>query len=234
MTLDQYTVNQLPLQDRPRERFINLGPEAVSNAELLAIILGSGTKGKSVIQLSQEIIAKFGSLKELAEATIEEICEIKGMGKAKAIQIKSATTLALRLSQSDSKPKCKIDNPLSAYHLLRDSLEVEKREVFVVILLDTKSYLITQQTVSIGTLSQSLVHPREVFYPAIRHKAASIIFGHNHPSGDPTPSKQDIEVTKTLVDVGSLMGIPVRDHLIIGNKKFISMRQNKIPGCGFR
>jgi len=229
---NQYTVQQMPLNERPRERLFKLGPEAVSSAELLAIILGSGTKGKSVIQLSQELLVKFESLKGLAEATIEELCEIKGMGMAKAIQIKATTTIALRLSQNDSAPKCKIDNPQSAYHLIKETLENEKREIFTVVMLDTKSHLITHQVVSIGTLSRSLIHPREVFYPAIRHKAASIILAHNHPSGDPTPSKQDVEVTKMLVDAGELMGIFVNDHLIIGQGSFISMRQNKISGCG--
>ncbi len=220
-----YSVQQMPLEERPRERLLQLGPEAVASSELLAIILGSGTRGQSVIQMAQELISKFGSLKNLAEATIQELCDIKGMGRAKAVQVKAAMTLASRLSQYDKSLKYKIDHPLRAYHLIREMLENEKRELFVVILMDTKSCLIEQQVVSVGTLSRSLVHPREVFYPAIRHKAASLLLAHNHPSGDPTPSQEDIDVTKKLVDVGKLMGIPVKDHLIVGHNQYISMRE---------
>ncbi len=230
MSNKEYSVMQLPLCERPRERLLRLGPEAVSSAELLAIILGSGTKGKSVIRLSQEIISTFGSLNNLADSTIEELCEIKGVGQAKAIQIKAALSLALRLSQSNGVAKYKIDHPLRAYNLLKESLQKEKRELFSIVLLDTKSFLINHQTVSIGTLSKSLIHPREVFYPAIRHKAASLLLVHNHPSGDPTPSKEDIEITKILVEVGNVMGIPVKDHLIIGHETYVSLRES---GQGF-
>lgn len=228
MNANDYSVKTIPLKERPRERFLELGSEAVSSSELIAIILGNGTKGKSVVHLSQELISKFETLNGLAEATIAEICEVKGMGKAKAMQIKAALTLAMRLSQTSLSAKYKIDHPLRAYNLLKDILEKEKRELFVVILLDTKSCLINHHIVSIGTLSRSLVHPREVFYPAIRHKAASLLLAHNHPSGDPTPSKEDINITKTLIEVGEMMGMPVKDHIIIGNNKYISLKEQNL------
>lgn len=225
-----YSIQQLPAAERPRERLQRYGPEAISTVELIAIVLGSGTKNKPVLRLAQEIMVRFESLKGISEATIEELCEIKGLGVAKAIQIKSALSLGLRASRQAVTDKYRIENPAHAYHLIKEELENEKRELFVVILQDVKGYLISHHVVGIGTLSNSLVHPREVFYPAIRHKASSIILAHNHPSGDPTPSQQDIYVTKLLVDAGKIIGIPVNDHLIIGIQKFISLRQDgKFP-----
>ncbi len=223
-----YSIQSLPVDERPRERLYKQGAEALSNSELLAIILGSGMKGKSVIQLSQELLAKFGGLEYLADATIEELCEVKGLGRAKAIQLRALVALAGRLSQKTQTVKVKIDHPQSAYHLVRDELENQKKEVFSIVMMDVKGYVINQQVVSIGTLSHSLIHPREVFYPAIRHKASSILLAHNHPSGDPTPSKEDISVTEKLVEVGKLMGIPVRDHLIVGRDRYISLRQEGV------
>ncbi len=220
-----YSIQQLPENERPRERLLRYGPETMSTVELVAIVLGSGTKTKPVMQLAQEIVMKFGSLRRLTEATVEELCQIKGLGLAKAIQIKAALSLGLRASRQTASNKYRIENPTHAYHLVKDELEVEKRELFVVILQDIKGFVITHQVVSIGTLSKTLVHPREVFYPAIRHKAASVILVHNHPSGDPDPSKEDYDVTQKLVEVGNLMGIPVHDHLIIGDQAFVSLRQ---------
>jgi DNA repair protein RadC len=225
---NDYSIQSLPLDERPRERLYKHGAEALSNSELLAIILGSGMRGKSVIQLSQELLTKFGGLEHLADATIEELCEVKGLGRAKAVQLRALVALAGRLSQKNQSVKVKIDHPESAYNLVREELERQKKEVFTIILMDVKGYVINQQVVSIGTLSHSLIHPREVFYPAIRHKAASILLAHNHPSGDPTPSKEDLSVTEKLIEVGKVMGIPVRDHLIIGRDRYISLRQQGV------
>lgn len=220
-----YSLLQLPEDERPRERMLRHGPEAMSTQELIAIVLGSGIKGMPVLQLAHELLIKFGSLQKLTEATIEELCTVKGLGHAKAIQLKAAFSIGIRASRQASTLKARIEHPLHAYHLVKDELEIEKRELFVVILLDVRNCVICHQVVAIGTLSNTLVHPREVFYPAIRHKAASVILVHNHPSGDPTPSREDYDVTKNLVDVGKLMGIPVNDHLIIGDANFISLRQ---------
>jgi DNA repair protein RadC len=220
-----YSIQHLPETERPRERLLRFGPESMSTVELIAMILGSGTKSMPVLQLAQEILIRFESLKHLSEATIEELCEIKGMGIAKAIQLKSALSLGLRASRQVISAKYRIESPTHAFHLIKEELEKEKREIFIVILQDTKGYLICHEIVAIGTLSNSLVHPREVFYPAIRHKAASLILAHNHPSGDPTPSQQDLNVTKTLIEAGRLIGITVNDHLIVGDQKFNSLRQ---------
>lgn len=224
--MNNYTIQQLPQRDRPRERLVTYGPESMTSAELIAIILGSGMKGKSVLQLSQELLMHFGSLHNLSEATIQELRQIKGLGLVKAIQIKAALSLGIRASKNNSRPLYKIENPHHAYNLVKDQLENEKREVFVIILQDVRGNVIGQEMISVGTLSNTLVHPREVFYPAIRHKAASLILAHNHPSGDPSPSPQDHKLTERLVHVGKLMGIPVRDHLIIGNPSFVSLREH--------
>ena len=223
-----YKIQDLHISERPRERLRLHGSEALSNAELIAIILGSGMKGKSVLHLAQELMVRFGSLKALSEATLEELCEVKGLGIAKSIQLKAAFSLGLKVYRQAAAPKFRIENPLHAYNLIRDELEHQKQELFMVILQDTKGSLICHEVVSVGTLSQTLVHPREVFYPAIRHKAASIIIAHNHPSGDATPSQQDLETTQSLISVGKLMGIPVHDHLIIGSGCYVSLRQHGV------
>ncbi len=223
-----YTMRDLPADERPREKLLKNQADSISIIELVAIILGSGTKQKPVLQLAQEIVAHFGTLENLAQATVRELCQIKGIGPAKAIQLMAAFTLGVRLSQTITPDRCKIEHPVQAYQLIKDEIENETREHLMVILLDVKSTVISQQLISVGTLTQSLVHPREVFYPAIRHKAASLILAHNHPSGDPSPSPQDISVTKELIQIGELMGIAVRDHIIVGKNRFVSMKQNKI------
>ena len=225
-----YSILHLPKEERPRERLVRFGPESMSTTELLAIILGNGTRNIPVLRLAQEIVAKFGGIRELSEATISELCEIKGIGLAKAIQIKASLNLGMRASRQAMPPKYRIEHPLHAYHLIKDELENEMRELFMVILQDVKGYVITHEVISIGSLSNTLVHPREVFYPAIRHKAASMIIAHNHPSGDPEPSPQDYELTKILIESGRLIGIPIHDHLIIGHQRFLSLRQ---IGCVF-
>lgn len=220
-----YSLHSMPETERPRERLVRFGADSLSAIELIAIILGSGTKTMPVLQLAQEILIRFGSLHRLAEATIEELCQIKGIGLAKAIQLRASFNLGLRASRDIIKEKCKIEYPSQVYFLIKDKLQHEKREHFVVILLDVKGCLICDQVVAIGTLSNALVHPREVFYPAVRHKASSLILVHNHPSGDLTPSPQDHEVTQQLIEVGQIMGIPVNDHIIISERGFLSMRQ---------
>ncbi len=220
-----YSIWDLPKEERPRERLYRFGAESMSTAELIAILLGHGIKGRPVLQLAHEIISHFGSLQTLSDATVAELCQIRGLGPAKAIQLKAAFNLGARLSKQVLSPKYRIEHPIHAYHLVKDDLSKEKREFFVVILLDTKGFVIAQEIVSIGTVSETLIHPREVFYPAIRHKASSLVLVHNHPSGDPTPSKEDYEITELLAKAGKMMSIQVQDHLIIGSESYISLRQ---------
>ncbi len=215
----------LPLNERPRERLVNHGADVLSSSELIAILLGSGTKGKSVLVLSSELLSHFGSLSRLLDASVEDICQVKGLGKAKAVQLKAALTLAYRVYREKTPIKELLNTPLKAYLWVRDFVVHEKKEVFGVILLDARGSAIRWELVSVGTLTQTVVHPREVFYPAIRHLAASIILVHNHPSGDPTPSAEDRHLTRQLISVSQSMMIPIRDHLIIGKRGYTSLRE---------
>ncbi len=223
--MTNYSIQHLPEEERPRERLVRSGAESLSTAELIAIILGSGSREKPILQLAHEIVARFGGLRQLAEATLSELLEIKGIGTAKAIQLQAALHLGMRASRHAVSAKYRIEYPQQAYYLIKDELEHEKRELFVVILQDIKGYVICHEVISIGCLSKTLVHPREVFYPAIRHKAASLIVAHNHPSGDPTPSPEDFELTKILLEASFLMCIPLHDHIIIGQQHYVSLKQ---------
>lgn len=218
-----YLIQQMPERDRPRERLMHHGPDIMSTAELIAAILGSGTKGVSVMDLAHNLAFMYGN--RLADVTIEELCQVKGMGKAKAVQLKAALSLGMRaLKTQEPMHQQRLLEPKEVYEFIKHELENEKRELLVAIMLDVKGKVICRKIVTIGTLSRTLIHPREVFYFAIRHNAASLILVHNHPSGDPTPSKEDLQATENLVAVGKMMGIPVYDHLIIGYKKYISLR----------
>lgn len=225
MTEIFYSIQHIPEAERPRERLMRHGAESLTAAELIAIILGSGSKTAPVLQLAQTIVGRFGSLQQLSDATVQELCQVKGIGQAKAIQLKAVFSLGQRLSRQSIGAKYKIEHPMHAYNLVKDEMVGEKRELFMAILQDAKGHVIGHHIVSIGTLTQVPVHPREVFYPAIRHKAASLILVHNHPSGDLTPSKPDIELTRKLVEAGRIIGIPINDHLIIGESGYLSLRQ---------
>lgn len=216
-------LHNIPLEERPRERLIRHGVNALSLAELLAILLVTGVQGKSVLALAHEVLARFGTIEGLLEASISELCEIKGIGKAKAIQLKAAFGIALKTSLR-TIARTSITS-YDAYALVKDDLSRQKQERLVVILKDIKGRLITHETISVGTLSEVLVHPREVFYPAVRHKASSLILAHNHPSGDPTPSSADLELTRHLMKSSRIMGIGLEDHLIIGADRFISLKE---------
>lgn len=220
-----YSIYDLPKEDRPRERLAKFGAESLSTVELIALILGSGTKSQPVLQLAHEILRRFGTLKGLSEGTLSEFLEVKGVGTAKAMQLKAALSLGLRASKVVLSARYRIEHPSHAYHLIKDEMESYNREHFLAIFQDVKGFVIAQEVISIGSISQTIVHPREVFYPAIRHKAATIIVAHNHPSGDPTPSEQDIALTKSLIEAGRLIGIPLQDHLIIGRDQYVSLRQ---------
>jgi DNA repair protein RadC len=222
-------LSKLPAQERPRERLLKWGPEALSLTELLAILLSTGTKNRSVLELSQEMVMRFGSLQALLEASIEELMEVKGIGPAKAIQLKAAFGIALKTHQKTFVAQDPI-HAKEAYELVRHELAGQKQEMLMVVLKDIKGRLIGLEKVSIGTLSDVLIHPREIFFPAVRHKASSMILAHNHPSGDPTPSNADLELTKHLIRSSRIMGIHLDDHLIIGSSSFISLRESGLLG----
>jgi DNA repair protein RadC len=216
---------KIPEEERPRERLIREGVDALSLSELLAIILGSGTMGKTVIELASEVLERFGSLEALLEASLVELMEIKGIGQAKAIQLKAVFGIALKCRKPASLRKLFIQSPEEAYQLAKGEIAHQPHEVLMVILRDVRGKLIHREHVSSGTLSQVLAHPREIFFPAVRYKAHSMIIAHNHPSGDPTPSKSDLELTRCLIQSGKVMGIPLDDHLIVCKDRYLSMRK---------
>ena len=226
---NSFTVHDLPLSERPRERLSKLGSEALSSQEILALILGRGTRGESVIVTAQKLLSRFGNLKNLASASVEELTQIKGIGPAKAAQIKATFELSKRLENSSSETtKITVKSPEDVVKTARNLLKGKKREHFLVICLDTRNHLIKTSTVSIGSLDCSIVHPREVFKDAISSSAASVIFIHNHPSGDPTPSEDDIKMTKRLIEAGEIIGIEVLDHIIICDSEHLSMKAKNL------
>jgi len=226
---DSFTVHDLPVGERPRERLFKLGSEAISAQEILALILGRGIKGESVMMTSQKLLSRFGSLKGVADASIEELTQTRGIGPAKAAQIKAALELSRRLEADfDEKPKPVIKSPGDMAALMRSKLKGKKKEHFWVLCLDTRNRLIGDKQVSIGSLDTSIVHPREVFKEAVSSSAASVIFVHNHPSGDPEPSKEDIELTKRLVKAGEIIGIDVLDHIIVCDKSYLSLKAKNL------
>lgn len=225
--MNNFKIKDLPCYERPRERLLKHGCDALALPELIAVLLGNGTKGKSVLQLAQELLAHFGSLEAIGEATIEELCHLRGLGMAKAIQLKAALGLAGRLSKEADDLSVSVATPEKAYLHIKGHFDNEKREIFGIILQNAKGRMIRWEVISIGTLTQTLVHPREVFYPAIRHQAASLILFHNHPSGDLSPSKEDIQATQQLIGAGKMMGIPAVDHLIISPNGYLSLREKR-------
>lgn len=221
-----FTIHDLPVSERPRERLHKLGAEALSTQEILALILGRGIAGESVAVTAQRLLNQFGSIKGMAGASLEELAQVRGIGAAKASQIKAAFELANRLDgypDSDKKPMVK--TPDEVVRLVKGRLKGKKREHFLVILLDTRGQLIKISEISIGSLDSSIVHPREVFKEALSASAASVIFAHNHPSGDPEPSEDDVKLTERLANAGEVMGIDVLDHVIIGDKKYLSLKR---------
>lgn len=224
-----FTVHDLPLSERPQERLSKLGIEALSAQEVLALILGRGIRDESVMVTAQKLLSKFGNLKNIAAASLEELTEIKGIGPAKAAQIKAASELGKRLESSfDEGQKSTVKSPQDAIKLVKNQLKGKKKEHFLVLSLDTRNHLINTHTISVGSLDSSIVHPREVFKEAISSSAASVIFVHNHPSGDPEPSEDDIKLTKRLVEAGDILGVEVLDHIIVCDRDYLSIKARNL------
>ncbi|ALC89796.1 hypothetical protein AM500_08425 [Bacillus sp. FJAT-18017] len=225
MTSNTLMIRDYPQEERPRERFISGGPSSLSNHELIALLLRTGTKDESVLQLANRLLSHFEGLRLLKAASLEEITAIKGIGQAKAIQLLAALELGSRVANLSNNERYVIRSPEDGANYVMNEMRFLSQEHFVCLYLNTKNQVLHKQTIFIGSLNASIVHPREVFKEAFRRSAASIICLHNHPSGDPTPSREDIEVTKRLSECGKIIGIDVLDHLIIGENKFVSLKE---------
>ena len=211
-------IKDLAENERPRERLAAEGADALSNAHLIAILLRTGMKGYSAINIGEQLLAKYGTLESLARASLKDIQSVKGIGRDKAIALKAAFTLARRMAKELQYDSPVLDNPETIAGLLREENRLNEVEHFQVLLLNTRRKLIRVEQVSQGTLDTILVHAREVFKPAIAANASAIVLVHNHPSGDPTPSEADIKVTRDLIRAGQLLKIEVLDHVILGRK----------------
>lgn len=221
----RFTIKEMPADERPREKLIKYGAERLTDAELLALIIRVGNDRRTAVELSQDLINKFGGLKALNYLSINELKELKGIGDTKAAQIKAVVELGKRLASLEREERDLIRTPGDVVQLLMPELRYLTQEVFKVVLLDIKNQVIAIPLISKGGLSSSIVHPREVFKEAIKRSAAAMILAHNHPSGIPEPSREDISITKRLLAAGEIMGIDVLDHVIIGDGIYYSMRE---------
>jgi DNA repair protein RadC len=220
-----------PVSERPRERLIEHGPDALSPAELIAILVRTGLRGTNAVEVGKQLIQKFGSLEVLARTSVDDLRSVKGIGRDKAVTLVAAFTLARKMAKDLQRESPVLDNPEAVMQLLREQNLVKSVETFQVLLLNTRRRLIRVEEISNGTLDTILVSPREVFKSAIAANAAAILLAHNHPSGDPTPSEADIKVTRDLIRAGQLLKIEVLDHVILGRatkerpKDYASLRE---------
>lgn len=228
MTIDlepKMMIRDVHLADRPRERLLRQGAASLSNQELVAILLRTGTRQESVLVLANRILSSFDKIQDMKDATIEEYTQVKGVGQAKAVQLLAAAELGKRIYRKHSEGRYTIRSPEDAAAYLMTDMASLTQEHFVALFLNVKNEILHKETIFIGSLNSSIVHPRELFREAVKRSAASIICAHNHPSGNPTPSPEDIEVTKRLTEAGAVMGIELLDHLIIGDHQFISLKE---------
>lgn len=224
-----YTIKQLPLDERPREKLYEKGQKELSNTELLAIIIRTGNREDSAIDLARKVLGlDEDSFQFLKDSTLEELTKLKGIGKCKAAQILAAVELGKRIGSKDINRPKKITTPKDVSDYMMEDMKDYKKEFFRTIMLDTKNNIICCEDISVGSLNSSIVHPREVFNRAIKRNSASIILVHNHPSGDPKPSKEDINITRRLIEAGQIIGIRVLDHIIVGNKRYVSLKEEDI------
>ena len=220
-----------PASERPRERLVAQGADALSHAELIAILLRTGLKGANAVEVGRQMVQKFGSLQRLAQASLEDLQTVKGVGRDKAVTLVAAFTLARKMAEDLRSEAPVLDTPEAVANLMREANRLRDVETFQIVLLNTRRRLIQVVTISDGTLDTILVHPRDVFKSAISASAAAVILMHNHPSGDPTPSEADIKVTRDLIRAGQLLKIEVLDHIILGRatrerpKDYVSLRE---------
>lgn len=228
--VQRYTqsIREMLPDDRPREKLVKFGPGALTDSELLAILLRVGVAGENVVSLSQRLLKEHGGLSGLSRVPLSQLCELRGMGEAKASQLKAALELGRRLLLAEPDQRLQIRSPGDlASPLMLEMAELEQ-EHLKVIMLDNKNRVLKMQTVYVGTINSSQVRVAEIYREAIRQNALSIIVAHNHPSGDPTPSSEDVAVTGELIEAGKLLGIDLLDHLVIGHQRFVSLRERRL------
>lgn len=222
---NQLTIKNLPLEERPRERLVHYGSENLSATELMAIILRTGSMNRTAISLAEELLTHFKDLRGVAKASYGEIAKVKGIGIAKAVQLKAAFELGRRILTSNPVQLPTIKRPHDVFDLLKASYQDLDREHFKVVHLNVKNQVLKVETTAIGILSSSPVHPREVFKEAVKMNSAGLILTHNHPSGDPTPSRDDLSLTARLQEAGQILGIQIIDHVIFGDNRFVSLKE---------
>jgi DNA repair protein RadC len=225
-----YRIADLEASDRPRERLLEKGAKSLNQAELLAILLRTGVPGENAVQVGQRLLDKFGGLEGIQRASIAEICDQHGVGDAKAAQIKAAIELGSRLKMDKVEDRPTINSPEDVADLYKYDLAEMEQEVLIVILLDTRNHVIEKVEIYHGSVNSSQVRVAEIFTPAVRRNATSLIVVHNHPSGDPTPSPDDVSMTRAIVQAGKLLDIDVLDHMVIARNGFVSLKQR---GLGF-
>ncbi len=222
-----FMIKEMPILERPRERFIEYGAEKLQTYELIAIILRTGSTDLSVIELSKNILYHFQTLKELSSTAIKDLIKIKGIGPSKAIQLLAAFELGKRTHTEAFLPQTMLNRPEKVFQYMKTELELKTQEQLVALYLNTKGELIKKKTLFVGSLNSSLIHPREIFKYAVIFSAASIVLVHNHPSGDPTPSSQDLDITKRIYDNSLMMDIQLVDHIIIGRDRYYSFKEHR-------
>ena len=222
------TIHDLPAEERPRERLVHYGATALSNAELLAIILRTGGRGENVIQMAQRLLADWEGLPGLARVSFAELSAMKGMGTAKAAEIKACLEIGRRLMLASPNERPQIASPADGAALLMMDMAHLEQEHLRLLLLDTKNRVLAMPTVYQGNVNTTVVRVAELFREAIRHNATALIVAHNHPSGDPTPSPEDVHMTRQIVQAGELLGIQVLDHLVIGSNRFVSLKERRL------
>ena len=224
-----YTIKDLPESERPREKLYAHGVSTLSNAELLAVIIRTGTGKESAIEVSRRLIGMDSrGIGALTDASISDLTKIKGIGECKAAQIIAALELGKRIKRVGYYDKIRVTSPDVVADIVMEDMKFLQKEHFNIVVLDTKNHIIRIDNISIGTLNASIVHPRDVFKAAIKNNGNSVILVHNHPSGDVTPSSEDINITKRLIEGGNIIGIKVLDHLIIGNGSYLSMKEKNL------
>jgi DNA repair protein RadC len=222
-------VKDLPISERPYEKLEKWGPSSLSDAELLAIIIKSGSKKERSIELAQRILGiKKQGIRGIYDLTLEELQQVSGIGRVKSIQIKAIAELSKRISKNKAAEKVKISSPSSIASLYMEELRYLHQEHLKIVFLDTKNQIISDKFLTVGTVNASLINPREVFIESLKHNAVHIILLHNHPSGDPTPSKEDILITKRIIEAGNIIGIQLLDHIVIGDGNYISLKERGI------